>query len=273
LLAFWLSPIRSEAVTIQYIANEGFLISSGKQKVLIDALFREGFGRYLTPARGVRTKLTKASPPFDDVNLILVTHWHADHCDSKMIVGHLRSNQNAIVIAPDQVADRMSEQKGFEDIEHRVWRRTPEHGEALREDIGEISVEVFRLRHIPYLEEGVDRHKDVENLGFLLTVGGVRFFHGGDAVLAQVERAIGIDRLKDANIDVLFLKPFDCSDDSAPLVVDEIQPREIIAMHLPPRQLEQISEFCHSVFPDIVVFQHSMESVEVAPEEMPPQGR
>ena len=38
-------------IDVTYIANAGFLIESSGKKVLIDALFKNGWNTYLTPCR------------------------------------------------------------------------------------------------------------------------------------------------------------------------------------------------------------------------------
>ncbi|UCG51856.1 MAG: hypothetical protein JSW58_17100, partial [Candidatus Latescibacterota bacterium] len=69
LVISFVSQANAESVEITYVANEGFLVSTDTQKILIDALFDEGFGRYLTPSLLTRRKLTRAKPPFDNVDL------------------------------------------------------------------------------------------------------------------------------------------------------------------------------------------------------------
>ena len=59
---------------VTYIANEGVLISSGDQQVLIDGLHREYKPDYAFPPDALRKPLESASLPYDKIRLILVTH-------------------------------------------------------------------------------------------------------------------------------------------------------------------------------------------------------
>ncbi|MBE0675226.1 MAG: MBL fold metallo-hydrolase, partial [Bacteroidales bacterium] len=63
-------PNRAE---VTYIGNAGFMINIGDKKILVDALFKGFAGDYEIPQE-VQDKLTLAQAPFDDVDLILVTH-------------------------------------------------------------------------------------------------------------------------------------------------------------------------------------------------------
>jgi glyoxylase-like metal-dependent hydrolase (beta-lactamase superfamily II) len=72
------APVQA-GVTITFLANEGVMLSSGGKKVLIDALFLKYETGYAVPADSTLSALAKARPPFDSVDLILVTHRHGDH--------------------------------------------------------------------------------------------------------------------------------------------------------------------------------------------------
>jgi L-ascorbate metabolism protein UlaG (beta-lactamase superfamily) len=86
---------RENERSITYVGNAGFLISIGDKKILIDALFKGFEGSYKLPQE-VQDKLTLAQAPFDDVDLILVTHAHSDHIDPVMVLQHMQNNPDAI---------------------------------------------------------------------------------------------------------------------------------------------------------------------------------
>lgn len=53
--------------------------------------------------------------------------------------------------------------------------------------INDLGVRVYRLVHGPYLVKDptagktINRHRDIQNLGFLFNVGAVKIFHCGDS--------------------------------------------------------------------------------------------
>ncbi|UCH85075.1 MAG: MBL fold metallo-hydrolase [Candidatus Latescibacterota bacterium] len=256
-------PAKSGSVEITYVANEGFLIASGSSKVLIDALFSEGFGRYLTPSLSTSRKLTNASSPFDGVDVILVTHAHDDHFDPGMVVTHLTHNPGAICLAPQQAVDKMVEKKGFEAVASRVQVTTPEPGQAVDRSIGDIDIRIFGIPHAVYMENGVNRHRNVQNVGYVISVGGITVCHTGDAVFdfdhAYIE-ATGID---EKHIDVLFIEYFDMGEGTQHLVKDVFKPKHVIAMHIPPSEVGKMAEKFPSVYPGGVVFEKSMDKKTV----------
>ena len=70
---------QSPSLTVEYLANEGVLISSGSSSVLIDGLFGDGLPGYATVPPAVRDSLERALGRFGDIDLVLVTHVHRDH--------------------------------------------------------------------------------------------------------------------------------------------------------------------------------------------------
>lgn len=70
------SPSQAPIVQITYIANEGVLISSGDKQVLIDGLHREYGPEYAFLPPAEREKIETAKAPFNEIDLILVSHRH-----------------------------------------------------------------------------------------------------------------------------------------------------------------------------------------------------
>ena len=73
------SPPANATVEITYIANEGVLISSAGKQVLIDGLHREYERAYAFLPPPHREKIETAKAPFDQIDLLLVSHRHLDH--------------------------------------------------------------------------------------------------------------------------------------------------------------------------------------------------
>ena len=63
-------------VEITYIANEGVLISADGKQVLIDGLHREYGPEYAFLPAAEREKIETAKAPFDQIDLVLVSHRH-----------------------------------------------------------------------------------------------------------------------------------------------------------------------------------------------------
>jgi len=90
---------------ITYIANEGVLITSGDKQVLIDGLHREYERDYAFLPTDQREKIENARAPFDQIDLILVSHRHLDHFHPESVGLHLQHNANAKLVSSQQVVD------------------------------------------------------------------------------------------------------------------------------------------------------------------------
>ncbi|UCG52092.1 MAG: MBL fold metallo-hydrolase, partial [Candidatus Latescibacterota bacterium] len=239
-------------------------VSTDTQKILIDALFDEGFGRYLTPSLLTRRKLTRAKPPFDNVDLILVTHWHGDHFNAKMVADHLKNNPRGVLVAPQQVVEKLKERKDFAKIGRQVEEVTPATGAVVKKTINNIEMKILGMKHVPYPIDGVDKHARVQVLGFLVTIGGVTFLHAGDAIYDLDEEFIALSKIDREHVDILFIEYFDRSENSANIVQNVIRPDKIIGMHVPPSDIELVEDTFRQTYPGGILFGKSMEKKQIA---------
>ena len=117
----------TQRVTITYIANEGVLISSGDKQVLIDGLHREYKPDYAFPPKNLLTALETAQPPYNEIDLVLVSHLHLDHFHPESVGLHLKNNPRAQLLSSEQIADGVKKEYGdYAGIEKQVRRITPE---------------------------------------------------------------------------------------------------------------------------------------------------
>ena len=223
-------------ISVTYIANEGFLIESGDKKILIDALFKNNAIDFCdVPSEETIRNILTVKPPFDDVDLLLFTHQHIDHFDADLALTYMKNNKNCNLIGPQQVVDQLSESEGYKEITERVHSITPPIGHSEHTNVNGIKLLVLRFQHSSYfatdVETGkeVDRHKNIQNLGFMINLGNYKILHIGDSFLQNIDeyKAYRLDKEK---IDIAFLL-FD------PLRIEAvktyIKPKNIIMMHLP----------------------------------------
>jgi Predicted Zn-dependent hydrolases of the beta-lactamase fold len=76
------SQVKTTDLQVTYIANEGYMLKTKHHKILIDALFTDGYAYFATPSKESLDKIMNAEAPFDSVNLCFLTHYHKDHSDS-----------------------------------------------------------------------------------------------------------------------------------------------------------------------------------------------
>jgi L-ascorbate metabolism protein UlaG (beta-lactamase superfamily) len=215
----------ADSVSITYVGNEGFLIEAGGGKVLIDALYRSGVSGYVVHPPDVRKKLERALPPFDAVDLVLATHYHADHFDPEAVGIHLLSNREALFVSTLQAAGQMEGYKGYRNIQARVLGALLEEGESETVEHNGITVRLLNLHH--------GRDRPVENLAFIVEMGGRTFLHVGDTEVSPDELA-AYDWSKET-IDFFFVPYWFLLDEpSGDDIVATVAAATVVPMHIPP---------------------------------------
>lgn len=225
-VAFAQFPARG-AVEVTYLANEGFLLAAGESRVLIDALFTDGLGGYQVLPEEKLRRVEEGGDGFSGVDLVLATHYHADHFDPDSVSRHLKRNPGARFISTVQAVEKLREVlgSGFAAVAARVTALSPREGE--RETMSYAGIRVTAL----HLHHGLNRQPLVEHVGFLIELGGLKLLHLGDTEVSRDE--LGVYALGEEGIDVAFVPYWRLL--AGPGDLEEIHPRYVVAMHVPHR--------------------------------------
>jgi len=253
------SPSVSEAlsqpptVEITYIANEGVLISAGGKQVLIDGLHREYGPEYAFLPAAEREKIETAKAPFDQIDLILVSHRHLDHFHAESVGRHLQHNPKTVLVSSQQVVDEVEKNfKDFQAIKSRVTAATPPWKERVAMKVAGVDFEILRLSH------GTGRHAEIQNLGHIIKLGGKKLLHIGDADTA-VENFEKFN-LDQEGIDIAFLPDwFMLGSEGQRLIREHIKPKQIVAVHVSPSESSSVSERVRQAFPGAIAFTTMLE--------------
>lgn len=216
---------------VRYVANAGMLVTVAGRRFLIDAPIRDGLPPYATSSPAEREALEKARPPYHDIDVILITHWHEDHFSPEAVAAHLSNSARTILVSSPEVVERVRK-VAPPAVVSRLRSELPPPGGVSQVMLIDVQVHVLRLRHNP------SRRLPEQHLGFL--IGESRaVLHVGDADPA----ADNFARLKSLPaVDVAFLPFWFVSDDENRRMVEEsIRPRRIIAMHLPPADAAKVA--------------------------------
>lgn len=214
----------ADRIEIMYLANEGFLLTSGDDKVLVDGLFREG-GDYASLPLEWRETVETAQPPFDTVDVVLATHHHADHFHALAVCRFLDSNPLAEFVSTRQALDQMrSACDNRAALAGRVKAGLLSDGSSATVVLGELRIESVFLHH--------GAASPVENIGFLIEIGGLTVLHMGDSqATAEDLRAAG---LGERSIDLAFVPYWYLIDKRWTPAIELLQPGGIVVMHIPP---------------------------------------
>ena len=233
---------------VTYIANEGVLIAAGDKQVLIDGLHRQYRSSYPFLPEPYREQIETAQPPFNDIDVILVSHMHLDHFHPESVARHLRHNTGARLVSSEQVVGEVRKLADYATISSRVTTMTPRLKQRVGTAVGGVAVELLGLGH------GSGRHATVQNLGHIVTLGGRKLLHVGDASTedASIFEPLNLDEV---DIDVAFLPVwFLTSDEGAAIVRHHIKPKHIVAVHMPADAPQRAITDIKERFPDAVPF-------------------
>ena len=240
-------------VEVQYIANEGVLITAGDKRVLIDGLHRKYDDAYSYLPDGEREKIETAKPPFDKIDLVLVSHRHGDHFHPDSVGRYLQSSPKTILATSGQVAGELAEKfTGYAQVKDRVRPVNYVFRERETRQLAGIDVEFLSVGH------GSGRHAEIQNLGHIFSLGGKKFLHVGDAVPSiEIFDHFDIDK---QGIDIAFLPAWFLTSDSGRTIIrDHIKPKHIIAVHVGPMEGETLKKAVAKDFPAADVFATMLE--------------
>ena len=221
----------SEGVPVRYVANSGMLVTLSARRFLIDAPIREGLSPYATSSTAERDLLEGGRGPYADVDAILITHWHEDHFSPEAVAAHLSANPRSTVVSSPEVIERVrAVAPRLPASQLRAVLPAPGAAELI--DVGGVPIRVLRIRHNP------SRRLPEQHVGFLIGAAST-VLHVGDADPAADNFAL----LKSLPPVDLALLPFWYVSDhvNRQFVVDSIRPRRIVAMHIPPNDVERVS--------------------------------
>jgi uncharacterized protein (TIGR02145 family) len=244
------SPRRSP-LDVTYIGNAGFMIQAGGKKVLVDALF-EGTTDVLGPLPELLVQMMDAHGPFANVDLLLVTHPHCDHFNPKLVIEFLRHHAHCQLVAHTRVVDRLRNEEGFAQIMGQIHEVKQEPGAFEHLSLNGISLDALCLYHM-------SADSSMKNLAFIVELGGVRFLHMGDSSIDQSEAHLNNYPFQRSPVDLLFLNRIDRSEAARKFIAEKIKPSQIVAMHILPAELEEVSKNGRAVYPHAIIFKQSME--------------
>ena len=151
------------------------------------------------------------------LDVLFITHEHGDHFSSATC-RVLARESSCLFVLPANCVEK-ARGLGIPDARIRVARP----GEPF--DVAGIHVEPLRALH-GHEKFSVYRHANMEDCGYLLTVGGKTFLQPGDTVLLH-------EHLELTNVDVLFVSPtvHNMYIDRSAILINAIEPDHIFPQH------------------------------------------
>lgn len=247
------SPTTVQPIEITYVGSEGFIVASAGQKVLIDALYIGLSSQRETPPER-QLLMEQALAPFNAVDLVLASHYHADHFAPVVVGKHLCSSPQTTFVSTSQAVSLLrSRFEGYEEISDRALAVRVDEGTLGQTTVNGIELRVMNLPH--------DEHGITENLGLLFSLGGNWILHLGD-VMGDVEvlRRLPAESLQALKVRVAFVPYWILEDDALWALVEQaIAPEQVIGMHLPWTGWQPVVSEIERTCPECILFHRGQE--------------
>jgi L-ascorbate metabolism protein UlaG (beta-lactamase superfamily) len=259
------SILKDEPLKVTYIANCSFLYEAAEEKVLIDPFGTEYGDYFFLPSTSNRLKIIEGLPPFDNINLILITHVHGDHFNPFLAENYLINNRETKMICPPQVYQQMQDScHQFFQIESQLVSQPLNMHESKSLNINHIPITAIRLQHGSTRNLDSVDYKDytdyekTENWGYVIRVANNTIFHQGDGSLKMNEQALL--KIKE-KIDVAYLSFFDWDSTSFQLIQRDLHPNKIMFMHGTIPGDELTKDDFKTVEPQLTFFAKELDSL------------
>lgn len=259
------AQVKTKDLQVTYIANEGFMLKTLHHKILIDAMFTDGYGYFARPADDVLKPILNATAPFDSVNLCFLTHYHKDHSDSKLMSDYLSKYPSVkLITTKPSLVFIDGEQFRFVKLKKQFCEITPETNKSITQTIDNMTVKVLGLKHMSYFEDGIDIEEYMKNVGFYINMDGLRIFHSGDTNMENFKDYVASSGRWEDQVDVAFVYYEMLNEGKSDLdyLRKTLNPRYLVLMHVPPSLNDEWAEKVGQLkadFPNIILFGNSLE--------------
>lgn len=256
---------QKKELKITYLGNCGFLYEGDKSKVLIDPFGTEYGDFFDLTSNETKGNIVNRNIPFDNIDLLLITHIHGDHFNAKLTESFLLNNRKAKMICPSQVYMQMKDScNSFGKIKAQIICPNLVINESKKIKItDDISVITIRMQHGTFRSlEGLNYsdytdYEKTENFGYVIHFDKKNIFHQGDACLKINEKAL---KNMDCSIDIAYLSFFDWDSTSLNILKNDLKAEKIIFMHGTKTAKELESEQFKNITQQLIFFKRELES-------------
>ena len=246
---------------ITFITNCGFLVQVGDKKVIFDIESpKTAFDKAsLLKAYDL---MNKNKSPFNDVDLVMISHPHDDHLGKKEITEYLKMNKKVKLISTIDTRDELkkADSVSFTELAQNIFTLDPYDKRESDIDYNGIKIESIGMYHF-----GAPNYV-LKDLSFIIEINGIRIFFLSDVDLSYEKNLTALKEWskRKGKIDILFscdvnLFINDYSKNGPNVIKEYINPKNVIAMHFDPKKVEETEKNVKAFFPNTILFKKSLE--------------
>lgn len=211
-------------IKLTHTANAGVLLACGGVKVFIDGIHEKRSSPFSPVPQLLLEEILHGRGDFGGADYLLVTHFHEDHFSPGAAAAYLENNRVKAVVGPKGVGALLESRRREGAPSLPPVHELPAAGE------GTLSLDGMRLRYFPMAHMG-EEWKAYPNLAYLLEIGGLRFFHGGDAAV-EWENFSALEGVPPVEV-ALMNFPFAGLPKGREIIQKILRPACLVIQHLP----------------------------------------
>jgi len=229
--------------TATYLGNEGVMIQNGDNKIVFDPFFHNSYNHYQLVPEDIRHAIFKNIPPYDNIDVIFVSHDHGDHFSAVDMLKYLKAHPETKFIAPDQAIEKLADLAGSESVMKQTIGISLNKGDKPKVfKLDDFLVEAVRIPH-----SGWPNRASISNLVFRVTLNEtVTVMHMGDADPNDIHFKPYKDYWENNLTNTAFPPYWFFTSKQGPFILDErINATNVIGVHVPvkvPADLKMTGE-------------------------------
>ena len=187
-------------------------------------------------------------PPYDGVDLMLISHPHGDHFHSELVIDYLKTFPDVQLVASEEVEDSLSGYAGYQDIIGQVVSIAYRPLEEDLLQVGDITVRILHMPHSGYKTSPVA----IQNLATVISMNKVNILHLGDVGFEEeVFEAFDFQAMQ-IHLGLIpdWLLAYE---EGAALIRRHLPVDYALAMHVSPKTANQIHQRVKGFFPNAFV--------------------
>ncbi|MFK7775402.1 MAG: MBL fold metallo-hydrolase [Saprospiraceae bacterium] len=248
------SQFIEEKVKVTYIANDGIMIEYEDKKVVIDAINRTvNLGGWVAPSSAELLKVENGVAPYDNIDVIMITHNHGDHYATSAVTNYLNNNPNTKLIVPSSL------ESSFSSNATQIVDFSINKFERINVIENEVSIDILQIEHF---DQFGNNFSGVESFAYIVTMNDKKFLHAGD--IDYVDSQLDVFNLLDDEIDVVFIPTFGdlVSTTNRDAVINNVDPEHIVCLHFNTSTLSTNLSQVNSIYPGAETFTTPFETLE-----------